>query len=143
MAERTPRWPRRVGRGIAELWGPPPTGWHYSNWAPRHSGKVWSGQNVMTGLVETIKAHVDNTWRSRQYPLIIGCTPWMNDPEVCQALMDVPTCLVIGKPDRVLRYLAAEDTGRRAVAAMDRTLDRLPGLAGLRIYSAAARHADH
>ena len=109
-----PLWPRRVGWGIAGLWGPPPTGWHYSDWALRHSGKVWSGQNVIAGLVESIKAHVDNTWRSRQYPLVIGCAPWVSDSEVCQALMDVRTCIVIGKPDRPLarcvRDLAARGT---------------------------------
>jgi hypothetical protein len=57
---------------------------------------------VIAGLVEAIKAHVDNTWRSRQYPLVVGCVPWMSDPEVCQALMDARTCMVIGKPDRGL-----------------------------------------
>jgi hypothetical protein len=109
-----PRWPRRVGSSIAGLWGPPPTGWHYGDWAPDYSGKVWSGQHVMTGLVESIEAHVDNTWRSRQYPIVIGCAPWVSDAEVCEALRDVPTCMVIGKPDlplaRSVRDLAAGGT---------------------------------
>lgn len=43
--------------------------------------------------------------------------------------------------DRVLRYLTADDPGRRAITAMDRTLQRLPGFTGLRIYSTAAHQA--
>lgn len=43
--------------------------------------------------------------------------------------------------DRVLRYLAADDTGRRAVATMDGPSIGSPGFAGLRIYTTTARHA--
>ena len=40
--------------------------------------------------------------------------------------------------DRVLAYLAGGESGREAVAVMDRTIARLPGFAGLTPYAVAA-----
>jgi hypothetical protein len=73
-------------------WGPTP-----------HGGRVWTGTNVIDGLVEVIKEHVDGTWRSRQSPLAIGCCPWLTDDAVADALSSLSSCLVIAKPERSRR----------------------------------------
>jgi hypothetical protein len=82
-------WPRRVGWGVAESWGDHPGG-----------GRSWYGENVLDGLVEAIRTHVDAPRSRGQFPMLIGCCPWLTDDAVGEALTSLESCLVIGKSER-------------------------------------------
>jgi hypothetical protein len=107
MRGRQGEWPRRVGWGRPESWGwPGERGWYYPEWSEPRSqpgqtqAKSWCGTDVINGLVDAIDMHIENTWRSRQSPLVIGTCPLVTDLAVAQALSRLPCCLVISKPEK-------------------------------------------
>jgi hypothetical protein len=85
----TNQWPRRVGFGADAM-----------PWGLDHRSRVWTGLDVLTGLVEVIDQHVANRHRY-DAAVAIGCSPWLTDEAVTDALTKVACCLVVTKPDKV------------------------------------------
>jgi hypothetical protein len=69
-------------------------------WGQDHQDRVWTGLDVLSGLVEVIAEHVAKRRRD-DVAIALGCSPWLTDDGVTDALTALACCLVVTKPERV------------------------------------------
>ena len=112
-------------------------------WGPDQTGKVaFGGRVVLDGLIAGFRAHPAAvarrfSARAEAYPLVLGCVPWLDSPDVVDAILAIGSCCVIvdkgirnhdqcerllanaeGVPMKLLRELATwgpPENGRRPV----------------------------
>lgn len=80
------RWPRKLGGAKGLSWEDEGT-------------RSWTGLHVLDGLVQAVHDLADGT-RGRHRPVVVGCSPWLTDGDLVDALTRVHTCIVTTKPSK-------------------------------------------
>lgn len=65
---------------------------------------MWTGLDVINGLVQAIDNLVDGRWKPRGWhhrPVVLACTPWLTDHVVVDALVRTDCCVVIAKESEI------------------------------------------
>jgi hypothetical protein len=69
-------------------------------WGPDDRWRAVFGGGVVDDLVEGIRSHPDAVKRrfsakAEAYPVVVGCVPWLNSPDVVDALLTLEGCCVV------------------------------------------------
>lgn len=96
-------------------------------WGPDGSWRVTfgSGRLVIDDLIAGLLAHpseVEDRWprKAERYPVVLGCSPWLSDTDVVDALAGMGGCVVVDK--RNARYHAVQDLAVRGKGVWQKLL---------------------